>query len=128
MVRHPGLFLMALVVTMLAGSLSVSSTVEVATVGTSWLGLDSAAGLGVSIACSILALVAVAFLVYVGLSAGYGEDDDDGRGGDDEPPAPEGPSGEPVWWPEFERELAAYLREPSRSGSDMPSTVASSSV
>jgi len=125
MVKHPGLFLMALVVAMLAGSISVSSAVEIVVVGTSWLGLDSAAGLAVSLACSVLALAAVAFLVYVGFSAGHGEDDD-WRGGD-EPPAPEGPSGEPVWWPEFERELAAYLHEPSRSGRDIPSTVASGS-
>jgi len=126
MARHPALSIMVLVVAMLVGSIAVSSTVEVVLVGTSWLGLDSAAGVGLSVAGSILALVVVAVLVFSALDAGYG-DDDDGRGRD-EPPAPEGPSGEPVWWPGFEREFAAYLREPTRSGSKPPSTVASSSI
>lgn len=71
---------MALVVAMLAASIAISSTVEVVAVGTSWLGLASAAGLGISVA-----------------------------------------------WPGFERELAAYLRDP-RSGSETPSTIASGPI
>ena len=62
---------MALVVPMLAASIAISSTVEVVAVGTSWLGLASAAGLGISVA-----------------------------------------------WPGFERELAAYLRDPSQRERD----------
>ncbi len=125
--QHPGLTFLALVGAMLAGSISVSSVVGFVLVERSWLGLESPAGLGLSVVCSVLALVAVAFLVFVCLSAGYGEDDsdddDDGRGGDDWPPAPEGPSGEPVWWPEFEREFAEHLREPTRT----PTTIGSGS-
>jgi hypothetical protein len=129
-VRHPGFSLIALVVAMLVGSISVSSTVEVGLVGTSWLGLDFAAGVGLSVACSILSLVVVACLVFAALSANDGEDDDDGRGRDDEPPSPEGPSGEPTWWPQFEREFASYTHgpEPGRRRSETPSTMASNST
>jgi len=117
MARHPVLLLIALTVVMSVGALSVSSTVEIALVGTSWLGLHSSAGLWVSAACSVLSLAAMLLLLLLLiLSAGGGEDDDD-RGDDDEPPAPEGPSGEPAWWPDFERDLDAYLREPERSRS-----------
>ena len=121
---HPALGLMALVVVMTTGAMSVSSTVEVALVETSWLGLDSVAGVVMSVACSVLSLGAVAFLLLA-LGASDGEDDDDGREGDDEPPAPEGPSHDPAWWPDFEREFAAYLREPahSRSGRETSSTI-----
>ena len=122
---HPALGLMALVVVMTTGAIFVGSTVEMVLVGTSRLGLDSGAGVFVSVACSVLSLGAVAFLL-VALGAGDGHDDDDGgHGGDDEPPSPEGPSGEPSWWPDFERDLAAYLREPehSRSGRETPSTI-----
>jgi hypothetical protein len=125
MVWHPALSLMALVAFMTTGALSVSSTVEMFLVDTSWRGLNSVAGVFVSVACSILSLAAVAFLLLVALGAGGGEDDDHGHEGDDEPPAPQGPSGEPTWWPDFEREFEAYLREPehSRSGGDTPSTI-----
>ena len=116
---------MALVVVMTTGAIFIGSTVEMFLVGTSRLGLDSGAGVFVSVACSVLSLAAVAFLL-VALGAGDGHGDDDGgHGGDDEPPSPEGPSGEPSWWPDFERDLAAYLREPehSRSGRETPSTM-----
>ena len=42
---------------------------------------------------------------------GSGGDDDHGDGGGGRrrpPPAPSRPGGDPVWWPEFEREFAAY--------------------
>ncbi len=129
MARYPGLSFLALAVLMPLGSISVSSPVQVVLVDESWLGLDSAAGVCVSVACSILALGAIAFLLYVLLCADDGEDDD-GRGGGDEPPAPEGPSGEPTWWPQFEQEFAAYVHEPARDrgASETPVTVASSST
>ena len=130
MVRHPVLCLMALLVAMTTAAISMSSAVEVFLVGTSWLGLDSAAGVFMSVACSFLSLLAVSFLLLVALVGADGEDDDDGRGGDGEPPVPEGPSGDPAWWPDFEREFAAYLREPehSRSGGDTPSTIRANST
>ncbi len=40
------------------------------------------------------------------------DSDDDGGGGlhrDDPPPPITPPSGDPVWWPEFERQFAAYV-------------------
>lgn len=125
-VTHPGLSLIVLSAVTVAGSISVSSTVEFLAVGTSWLGLDSFAGVCVSVACSILALAAVAFLAFSALSDGDGEDDA-GGGDDDEPPAPEGPSGEPAWWPRFEQDFTAYAREPerSRSGRETRSPIAS---
>ena len=130
MVWHPALSVMALLVVMTTGAISVSSTVEMFLVDTSWLGLDSVAGVFVSVACSVLSLVAVAFLLLVILGAGGGADDDDGRGGDDEPPAPQGPSGEPSWWPDFEREFEAYLREPEHSlgGSETRPTIPGTST
>jgi hypothetical protein len=130
MAAHPGLTLIALVLAMPVASISVSSTVEVAAVGRSRLGLDSAAGVLVSVTSSVLALAAVAFLLYVVFCAGDWGDDDDGRGGGDEPPAPEGPSGEPDWWPLFEQEFATHLREQERSVSESqtPATIAGSSA
>lgn len=119
--RHPVLCLVALGVLMLVGSVYVSSTVEVLLVGTSWLGLDSAAGVCFSVAGTIVSLVGIAFLLFVALRTDDG-DDDDGRGGDDGPPTPEGPSEDPDWWPGFEREFAAYLHEPegTRRGDETP--------
>ncbi len=119
-VRHLGLTMTAMLILTLAGSLSVSSMVEVFAVGTSWLGLDSNAGIFASVVCAVLAVVVVTVICFLVLSAGGGEDDDD-RGDDDEPPAPEGPSGEPAWWPAFERELATYQREAEPDGSSAPS-------
>lgn len=41
-----------------------------------------------------------------------GDTDDGGGGQDRKPPPPVGPSdGVPVWWPEFEREFAAYVTD-----------------
>ena len=112
--EHPVLTVVVLGVIMLTGSIAVSSTVEVALVGTSWLGLDSPAGVGVTIACSILSLMSVALVLFLTLGTGGEEDDEDWRDGGDEPPKPEGPSGEPVWWPGFEEEFAAYLADSQR--------------
>jgi hypothetical protein len=49
-----------------------------------------------------------------------GDDDDgdsgggDGRGGPG-PHVPRGPAGDPAWWPEFERQLAAHVEGLRRS-------------
>ncbi len=111
-VSYPAVMLTALTVLMLAGSVFVSSTVQVAVVGTSWLGLDSTPGVGVSVAGAVLAMMGVAAITFTALRPGYGDGNDDGGFDDDEPPpAPEGPEGEPAWWPDFERELAAYTSE-----------------
>lgn len=112
--RHPAVILTALNAAMLAGSLFVSSTVQAFLVGTSWLGLASPAGIALSIACSLLAMAAVIAIVFFAISGDDGRDD---GGGEDEdpPPPPEDPDGDPDWWPEFERELAAYLGDPARS-------------
>lgn len=40
---------------------------------------------------------------------GESDDGDDGRGGPGPPERPK-PGGEPVWWPEFERQLREYTR------------------
>jgi hypothetical protein len=59
------------------------------------------------------------------------EDDDGdsgsgGGGGRRRPTPPPQPGGDPVWWPEFEREFAAYVRSRSQKGSTV--TVAVSRV
>jgi len=114
MARHPAVVLTALNAAMLTGSLFVSSTVQAFLVGTSWLGLASPAGIALSMACSLLAMAAVIAIVFLALSGDDGRDD--GRGeGDDTPPLPEDPDGDPAWWPEFERDLAAYLGDPART-------------
>lgn len=74
---------------------------------------------------SILAMIAVATIVVGGALAGlvhvvrridppdeHGPDTDDDRGGgtDRRPdPRPRGGGGDPLWWPEFEREFASYV-------------------
>jgi len=115
MARHPAVVLTALNAAMLAGSLFVSSTVQAFLVGTSWLGLASPAGIALSIVCSLLAMAAVVAIVFFAVSADDGRDDGRG-GGEDTPPPPDDPDGEdPDWWPEFERELAAYLGDAERT-------------
>ena len=111
-VSYPAVILTALTVFMLAGSVFVSSTVQVFLVGTSWLGLAGPPGVGLSVSGAVLSMMAVAAILFVALRPGYGDgNDDDGFDDDEPPPAPEGPEGEPAWWPEFEREFAAYSAE-----------------
>jgi hypothetical protein len=71
----------------------------------------------------ILGCWAIALLV-IGLLGALGGDDSDDNGpgsGGDGPESPRPPednprSGEPQWWPEFERQFADYLRhQPSRA-------------
>ncbi len=116
-VRHPAVLFPALIVTMLAGSVLLGSTVQYFAVDTSLLGLDSSTGAGVSIAGSLLAMVAVVGIMFLALGSGHGHGRDDyGDGGDDvPPPAPRDPFGEsePLWWPQFEQDLDTYLRQPA---------------
>jgi len=117
--RHPAVILPALIVTMLAGSVLVGSAVEYFAVGTSRLGLDSTTGVGLAIGGSLLAMAAVVAILFLALGTDQGHGDDDhGDGGDDVPPAPKDPFGEPLWWPQFEQDFDTYLREPAgnRSG------------
>ena len=125
LVRHPVFLLIALHVAMAVGAIFVSSTVQAFLVGTSWLGLESPPGIVLSVVCSILAMAAVTVIAFLVVSV-LGGPDDDGGTDDDPPPEPEGPEGEPDWWPEFERELASYLseRERSRSPSKTYATIA----
>lgn len=63
-----------------------------------------------------LMLAIVALMVWAGRS-GQGDDDgegDDRRGGGPPghpEPRPPHPEGEPLWWPEFERQFARYAKE-----------------
>ncbi len=117
-VRHPAVLFPALIVTMLAGSVLFGSTVQYFAVDTSLLGLDSSTGAGVSIAGSLLAMVAVVVIVFLALGTDQGHGRDDyGDGGDDVPPPapPRDPFGEsePLWWPQFEQDLDTYIRQPA---------------
>jgi hypothetical protein len=110
----------ALIAIMLAGSVLVGSTVQYLAVGTSLLGLDSTAGLGLSIGGSVLAMVAVAVIAFLafGSDQGHGRDDH-GDPGDRVPPTPPKDTfGEPLWWPQFERDLDDYLRGPASDRSE----------
>jgi hypothetical protein len=76
----------------------------------------------------------IAFFVLMtfgGLAIGFfarrarpSQEDDDGDdsgsgggGGPRRPTPPPQPGGDPVWWPEFERQFAAHVRSQSREGS-----------
>lgn len=75
---------------------------------------------------SLVALMLVAFgglaLGFVALRARQSPEDEDGDSGSGgggggprrpgRPPSPGGP--DPVWWPEFERQFAAYARSQAR--------------
>jgi hypothetical protein len=81
-------------------------------------------------ALEILTLIAVGALfvavtlVVIGLlrarATGDGDDDSGpGRGGPQPPSGDPGPSGaNPTWWPEFERDFAAYLEATARRRTD----------
>jgi hypothetical protein len=56
----------------------------------------------------------------------HGDSGSDGGGGPRRPTPPPQPGGDPVWWPEFERQFAAYVRSRSQEGSTV--TVAVSRV
>ncbi len=118
--RHPVVIFPALILTMLAGSILVGSTVEYFAVGTSRFGLDSSTGVGVSIGGSLLAMAAVVVILFVALGSDQGDGrDDHGDGGSDvPPPAPRDPYGEPLWWPRFEQDFDAYLRQPAGARSE----------
>lgn len=120
MAGHPVLLLAALLVSMTSGAVFVGFAVEVVLVGTSRLGLTAEAGLFAAAAGALISLALVAFLLFAAFTAEDGDDDDDWRKGDDEPPEPEGPSGEPAWWPGFERELSDYLSDAERSRTKVP--------
>ena len=89
---------------------------------------------GLAVAITLLMLIAFGGLA-IGLLARRArpsqedDDGDSGSGGGGGPrrpkPAPQ-PGGDPVWWPEFERQFAAYVRSRSQEGSTM--TVAISRV
>lgn len=66
----------------------------------------------------LLSLAAVIATVHVATRPDEGETPSDGRN-DPVSAGPEGPehggdSGEPTWWPEFERQFAAYVRQSER--------------
>lgn len=66
------------------------------------------------------AAVLVCLLAYAALSVWFGRrrdgpDDSEGNGGGPGPP-PDPPPDEPGWWPDFEREFAAYVEARSEVG------------
>ena len=70
----------------------------------------------VALAACVLLVLIVLGLSLAGILRASGRDDDDGHGwgpgGGGPWPSPEGsdsPSGDLVWWPEFERQFAAYV-------------------
>lgn len=78
--------------------------------------------LSIDVAVLLLSLAGgIALLYHATLETG--EDQDHGRGGRRRPvpdaPRPDG-GGDPVWWPEFERELARYTAETSAAVSPGP--------
>lgn len=116
--RHPAVLIAALAVSTLLGAAAVGSLVQMFVVGTSRLGLDSPAGVAVSIVVALLSMATIGAIMYVVMRGAGGYDDDDFRRGDDDdrppPPSPDGPWGEPEWWPEFEAELGSYLSDAER--------------
>jgi hypothetical protein len=72
----------------------------------------------------------LALMTFGGLAIGLlarrarpSQEDDDGDsgsgggGGPRRPTPPQQPGGDPVWWPEFERQFAAHVRSLSQEGS-----------
>lgn len=115
--RHPAVLVPALIVIMFAGSVLVGSAVEYFAVGSSRLDLDSETGVGIAIGGSLLAMAAIAAILFLAFGADQGHGGgDEGHGGGGVPPLPpRDPFGErePLWWPQFEQDLDAYLREPA---------------
>lgn len=102
--RHRAATFAALLIATVVGAAAVGSLVRVVVFGTTPLGFDRLAVVAVSVVCAILATPTIVGILLVLLR---GEDD----GGDTTPPAPEGPSTEPEWWPQFERDFAVYMAE-----------------
>jgi hypothetical protein len=80
----------------------------------------SALAISLTLGILVLTLLGTAWFVLTQSSrGGRGADDDDanpGPGGGGSGPSPNGPSGptsEPEWWGEFERQFAAYVQSPS---------------
>jgi hypothetical protein len=85
-------------------------------------GGPSTSALAIALTVGILALTLLAtawFVLTQSSHGGRGADDDDanpgpGGGGSGRPPhGPSGPTSEPEWWAEFERQFAAYVQRPS---------------
>jgi hypothetical protein len=76
-------------------------------------------GLAIAVIAVTVGLLALLVRILGALDAGTALQDstgsdpgpDDGGGGDDRSGPPSDRGGEPAWWPEFERELARYVRD-----------------
>jgi hypothetical protein len=80
----------------------------------------SALAIALTVGILLVTLLGTAWFVLTQSSGGgRGADDDDanpgpGGGGSGRPPnGPSGPTSEPEWWAEFERQFAAYVQRPS---------------
>lgn len=80
----------------------------------------SALAIALTVGILLVTLLGTAWFVLTQSSGrGRGADDDDanpgpGGGGSGRPPnGPSGPTSEPEWWGEFERQFAAYVQRPS---------------
>lgn len=102
---HPATTFTVLLVAPVLAAAAVGSLVRLLVFGTTLLGVDRQAVAAVSVVCAIMATPTVVAIV---LALMRGDDGEGGTRGDDQPPTPEGPSGEPEWWPSFERDFAAY--------------------
>jgi hypothetical protein len=87
----------------------------------------SAVAISLTVGILLLALLGTAWFVLTQFShGGRGADDDDanpgpGGGGSGRPPnGPSGPTSEPEWWGEFERQFAAHVRSQSESADAHP--------
>jgi hypothetical protein len=72
--------------------------------------------LAIAIAVCVLILLCLVAAAVVALRGTPRSDDDEqgdggpgGRGPERPPPEDRGPEGDPAWWPEFERQFAAYV-------------------
>ena len=82
-------------------------------------GATATAGWETGLAVAVATLLVVGALTIAALVLPHrrgqagGEDADSGPGGGGPgrqgPDGPRGPEGDPVWWPEFERQFAAYV-------------------
>jgi hypothetical protein len=71
----------------------------------------------IAVIASIVVTAAVAITIAGRRASRRRRDDDDtdfrGGGGRRGPDAPQGPAGDPAWWPEFERQFADYTNAPT---------------
>jgi hypothetical protein len=80
---------------------------------------SSGSSLLVGLVTTAVVLVPIALVLFVWLRGGHGgAEGEDGNpgwgGGGSRPSGPDGPrglGGEPAWWPEFERQFAAWVQE-----------------